>query len=189
MSIAINAKQCVGCGKCSMVCPGSLIHMNADGKAFIKYPKDCWGCTSCLKECAVHAIRLPGLVLVGVLFGDAVGGGEVAHVDRHGQIAGGHTLLILVDDDGGLAGIDIVIGRNDRQLQLLVEELHGDEVAPGVAHSLKENGRLAVRVDVTVFGHPNVGIQTADGDLGGVGIGVVNGDAALGRAVVLLRNE
>ena len=30
MSIAINAKQCVGCGKCSMVCPGSLIHMNAD---------------------------------------------------------------------------------------------------------------------------------------------------------------
>ena len=57
MSIAINAKQCVGCGKCSMVCPGSLIHMNADGKAFIKYPKDCWGCTSCLKECAVHAIR------------------------------------------------------------------------------------------------------------------------------------
>ena len=50
MSIAINAKQCVGCGKCSMVCPGSLIHMNADGKAFIKYPKDCWGCTSCLKD-------------------------------------------------------------------------------------------------------------------------------------------
>ena len=57
MSIAIDAKQCVGCGKCRMVCPGSLIHMNQDGKAFIKYPKDCWGCTSCLKECAVHAIR------------------------------------------------------------------------------------------------------------------------------------
>ena len=50
MSIAIDAKQCVGCGKCRMVCPGSLIHMNQDGKAFIKYPKDCWGCTSCLKE-------------------------------------------------------------------------------------------------------------------------------------------
>ena len=56
MSIAINAKQCVGCGKCSMVCPGSLIHMNADGKAFIKYPKDCWGCTSCVKECRAEAI-------------------------------------------------------------------------------------------------------------------------------------
>ena len=56
MSIAINAKQCVGCGKCSMVCPGSLIHMNADGKAFIKYPKDCWGCTSCVKECRTEAI-------------------------------------------------------------------------------------------------------------------------------------
>ena len=58
MSIAIDAKQCVGCGKCSMVCPGSLIHMNADGKAFIKYPKDCWGCSSCIKECRFGAIAL-----------------------------------------------------------------------------------------------------------------------------------
>ena len=57
MSIAIDAKQCVGCGKCRMVCPGSLIHMNQDGKAFIKYPKDCWGCTSCIKECRHDAIR------------------------------------------------------------------------------------------------------------------------------------
>ena len=57
MSIAINQAQCVGCGKCCMICPGSLIHQQENGKAFIKYPKDCWGCTSCLKECAVHAIR------------------------------------------------------------------------------------------------------------------------------------
>ena len=78
MSIAINAKQCVGCGKCSMVCPGSLIHMNADGKAFIKYPKDCWGCTSCLKECAVHAIRF-------YLGADMGGMGSLVHTEKEGD--------------------------------------------------------------------------------------------------------
>ena len=57
MSIAIDQKQCIGCGKCRMICPGSLIHQNETGKAFIKYPKDCWGCTSCIKECSRDAIR------------------------------------------------------------------------------------------------------------------------------------
>lgn len=27
-------------------------------KAFIKYPKDCWGCASCIKECHFGAIAL-----------------------------------------------------------------------------------------------------------------------------------
>ena len=40
------------------VCPGSLIKKDADGKAFIKYPRDCWGCCSCIKECKVDAIAL-----------------------------------------------------------------------------------------------------------------------------------
>lgn len=26
-------------------------------KAEIKYPKDCWGCTACIKECPLNAIR------------------------------------------------------------------------------------------------------------------------------------
>lgn len=56
MSIVINSKVCKGCGKC-MVCPGSLIKKNEEGKAFIKYPKDCWGCASCLKECSFGAIE------------------------------------------------------------------------------------------------------------------------------------
>ena len=43
MSIAIDQKQCIGCGKCRMICPGSLIHQNEAGKSFIKYPKDCTG--------------------------------------------------------------------------------------------------------------------------------------------------
>lgn len=56
MSITIDNQLCIGCRKCGIVCPGSLIGMDGNMKAYIKYPKDCWGCTSCLKECPVKAI-------------------------------------------------------------------------------------------------------------------------------------
>lgn len=56
MSILINKASCKGCGKCIEACPGNLIWRDADGKAAIVYPKDCWGCTSCLKECSFDAI-------------------------------------------------------------------------------------------------------------------------------------
>lgn len=42
MSIVINKEKCAGCGQCSIVCPGSLIKMGEDKKAYMKYPKDCW---------------------------------------------------------------------------------------------------------------------------------------------------
>ena len=57
MSIRINKNKCVGCKRCLDVCPGSLIKTDETGKAYIKYPKDCWGCTSCIKECRHDAIR------------------------------------------------------------------------------------------------------------------------------------
>lgn len=56
MSIRIDSDKCVGCMKCASVCPGSLIKQEY-GKAVMKYPKDCWGCASCLKECKVCAIE------------------------------------------------------------------------------------------------------------------------------------
>ncbi|MBO7335360.1 MAG: ferredoxin family protein [Lachnospiraceae bacterium] len=56
MSVRINKDKCVGCGRCAEVCPGTLIAVR-DGKAGILYPKDCWGCVSCVKECAVSAIE------------------------------------------------------------------------------------------------------------------------------------
>ena len=43
MSIRINKNKCVGCKRCLDVCPGSLIKTDETGKAYIKYPKDCWG--------------------------------------------------------------------------------------------------------------------------------------------------
>ncbi len=58
MSIAINKNKCIGCKKCLQVCPGSLIKFGEDQKAYMKYPKDCWGCSSCVKECKQGAICL-----------------------------------------------------------------------------------------------------------------------------------
>lgn len=57
MSIKIDKNKCVACGKCCKICPGNLIHLDQNRKAFIKYPKDCWGCTACVKECSVGAIQ------------------------------------------------------------------------------------------------------------------------------------
>lgn len=58
MSIVIDKAKCVSCGKCASVCPGSLIKRDTDGHIYMKYPKDCWGCSSCIKECAFDAIAL-----------------------------------------------------------------------------------------------------------------------------------
>ena len=58
MSIMIDKQKCKGCGLCTEVCPGSLIYQGDDKKAYIRYPKDCWGCASCIKECHFGAIGL-----------------------------------------------------------------------------------------------------------------------------------
>ncbi|MBR1781715.1 MAG: ferredoxin family protein [Oscillospiraceae bacterium] len=56
MSIRIDREACVGCGLCREVCPGNLIRADAQGRAYLKRPEECWGCASCLKECAHGAI-------------------------------------------------------------------------------------------------------------------------------------
>ena len=77
MSIAINHQKCVGCGKCVQACPGNLIKLR-DGKAVIKREKDCWGCTSCLKECKCKAIAF-------FLGADMGGKGSVLSVEEKGD--------------------------------------------------------------------------------------------------------
>ena len=57
MSIRIQKSKCVGCGRCIEACPGNLIKKDKEGKAFIRQVRDCWGCTSCIKECNHDAIR------------------------------------------------------------------------------------------------------------------------------------
>jgi adenylylsulfate reductase, subunit B len=57
MSIKIDKATCVACGKCLQVCPGNLLTADETKKAYIKFPQECWGCTACLKECRVGAIK------------------------------------------------------------------------------------------------------------------------------------
>ena len=57
MSIKVDKEKCRACGRCTEVCPGSLLYRDAEQKAYIRYPRDCWGCAACLKECPFGAIR------------------------------------------------------------------------------------------------------------------------------------
>lgn len=65
MSIRIDKTTCIGCGRCTEACPGSLLYLQpaADTTkgtgqtAAIRDVRDCWGCTACLKECPVGALH------------------------------------------------------------------------------------------------------------------------------------
>ena len=78
MSIKINSSSCVGCRKCVEVCPGNLIKIE-DKKAVIKRERDCWGCTSCLKECKTGAIEF-------FLGADIGGKGSILSVQEEGDL-------------------------------------------------------------------------------------------------------
>lgn len=86
MSIRIKQDVCVGCRRCIDVCPGSLIVLTSAGKADIAYPKDCWGCASCVKECAFHAIDF-------YLGADMGGRSSTMNVSREGQYLDWHITL------------------------------------------------------------------------------------------------
>lgn len=96
MSIKIDTELCVSCGRCVEACPGNLIKFNEDSTAFIKYPKDCWGCSSCIKECGVSAIKY-------YLGADISGGGSTLYTKEDGDI----TNWIIEDKFGEEKTIDI----------------------------------------------------------------------------------
>ncbi|TYQ15195.1 UNVERIFIED_CONTAM: adenylylsulfate reductase subunit B [Acetivibrio alkalicellulosi] len=89
MSIAIDREKCTACGLCRQVCPGSLLYSDGQGKTFIKYPKDCWGCTSCVKECHFKAIKY-------FLGADMGGKGSTLYTKEEGNL----MHWIIVDFEG-----------------------------------------------------------------------------------------
>ena len=100
MSISIDQGKCIGCGRCHDVCPGTLIKINENKKAFIKYPKDCRGCTSCIKECPVHAIR--------VFLGEDIGGkGCKVHTEKVKGEKNDIVRWFFELNDGSVKTIDI----------------------------------------------------------------------------------
>jgi len=78
MSIFIDRSKCVGCKNCVEVCPGNLIKI-CDKKAEIVRPQDCWGCTSCLKECKLDAVKF-------FLGADVGGKGSILSVKEKGDL-------------------------------------------------------------------------------------------------------
>lgn len=99
MSIRIKPDICIGCGQCRDVCPGSLISKGPQGKAIMKYPRDCWGCMSCVKECPVGAIDF-------YLGADIGGRGSTMHTIKDGpyihwciQLPTGEKQTITVDTE------------------------------------------------------------------------------------------
>lgn len=53
----IDSQVCMGCGVCSIVCPGDVIEFDETcQKAIIKYAQDCWTCFNCEMACQVKAI-------------------------------------------------------------------------------------------------------------------------------------
>ena len=79
MSIRIDRELCAGCGRCREVCPGNLLYAAESGKTEIRNPKDCWGCTSCLKECNFNAVQY-------YLGADMGGRGSRLSIRREGDV-------------------------------------------------------------------------------------------------------
>lgn len=96
MSILINKDLCVSCGKCTKVCPGNLIKVNESKKAYIKTPKKCWGCASCIKECKFKAIKY-------YLGADMGGTGSTLSIEENGDI----THWIIEKKDASEVIIDV----------------------------------------------------------------------------------
>jgi adenylylsulfate reductase subunit B len=79
MSILIEKDKCRRCGQCVEVCPGNLIRPDDQGYAQLRHPEECWGCTSCLKQCRFGAIRF-------YLGADIGGRGSTMYTQRQGQL-------------------------------------------------------------------------------------------------------
>lgn len=88
MSIQIDREKCNGCGKCRRVCPGSLLYQDDSGKTEIRYPRECWGCTSCVKECNRQAIHY-------YLGADMGGKGSFMYTQREGSLL--HWIIVAPD--------------------------------------------------------------------------------------------
>lgn len=97
MSIRIDRLRCTGCGKCREVCPGNLLHDDGTGKTQISYPQDCWGCTSCVKECRHYAIQY-------YLGADIGGSGSYLYTRQEGNLL--HWIIIGPDRTKKIITID-----------------------------------------------------------------------------------
>lgn len=61
MPVAFDYAKCDGCGTCSAVCPGDVIHMRGKPREklpYNRYADECWHCGSCRQDCPQQAITV-----------------------------------------------------------------------------------------------------------------------------------
>ena len=51
----VDRELCVGCGACVLACPMDVLRME-EGKAVVRYPRECMCCAACEDECPRQAI-------------------------------------------------------------------------------------------------------------------------------------
>ena len=61
----VDREKCIGCGRCTMVCPGQLLYLDAQRKAATADVDSfgwngCWRCEHCLAVCPMAAIQILG---------------------------------------------------------------------------------------------------------------------------------
>ena len=60
-TLNLNAEKCIGCGKCTEVCPHNVFSI-ADKKVRIKDKDSCMECGACTMNCPVNAISVEASV-------------------------------------------------------------------------------------------------------------------------------
>lgn len=73
MPAKINLSQCIACRICERHCPLDIIHINeSEGKAYVRYPEECWHCGACRIDCPTKAITIefPKEMLSPILLGN-----------------------------------------------------------------------------------------------------------------------
>lgn len=57
-TLALNAEKCVGCGRCTDVCPHGVLDMGEYNKVQITDKDSCMECGACAMNCPADAIEV-----------------------------------------------------------------------------------------------------------------------------------
>lgn len=78
-SLTVAHERCVGCGKCSQVCPHGVFAHAEDGKVQVKDADGCMECGACALNCPVEAIQVtPGVGCAAYIISGWIHGKENA---------------------------------------------------------------------------------------------------------------